>query len=478
MGNSTFDNKLRDKLQNFEPDYEEKAWMNFSTQLPNNKTRYFFQRSKKVLLYSLATAAAAALLVLGYQNQRLANENKTLVAKTSKEKSENKVPSKGESQAPNTMRDEKTDEIVSPNIAKTEKAAPIPQVQNDARLVPVTQSPKTATFVQKPVEKQVVTKGGSVNPVLPNTNGTQENLVQTLPIPPKNIPQKEEEKLIFVEPKKEVVENVTNLPKQKDRVGENKEIQKTNVPASLPTIQLLESQVIALETKTSFPKLNVQNPEISPVLPSLSARHWVTVGTTFTTNRLFAANGVALNIAPLPRWSMNVGVDFARFENRLFKNEKDFRDQNQQDFKAQIPGQLSPETKFLDIRRRRTQWDLPISLQYEQPIYKGLSLIANVGTRIFLNSRERFSYKFTEENKPEEEGDFEKSFRHASPKNRYPIFAGIGVQANVGRFQFQALPHLLVNAPSSSPSPSPPPPPNNKEKLLPIALQLKVSYRL
>jgi hypothetical protein len=73
--NNTFDKKFRNKMQDFEPDYEDAAWEKFAPQLQTTSTPFFTQTKIKSLLYSLSALAVLGIIFYFYPQK----QNKSLL---------------------------------------------------------------------------------------------------------------------------------------------------------------------------------------------------------------------------------------------------------------------------------------------------------------------------------------------------------------------------------------------------------------
>jgi len=490
--NDTFDNKLRDKLHDFEPDFEERAWQNFAPNLQQVSQVNRFARYKKYIAYAASvTLFLSAAAYMGYQNYRLSDTNKTLNDKNTayrnlieqeKRKKQSNLPSE------QTQKQTNFDAQVNHSI-ENEKNAPIsPSVpENEGKNTPYNYKEN------KMVEREKTLKSNDFSPSQEMVKGTghtskPQNRKGNHEVEREKAPESEvvnviikfknkaNDSLISLQPTENVIVNSPTekeLPKpmsEKAIVELGADKKKSNFE-----VNFLSNRSEKLNFAAASPKINLQKTLDFPVE---KYKMGVYAGAMTTVSSGITGVGAIASLAFAPNWSANIGIETSRQMQRKFEDEEDFKEQIGEDFTQVLPIPVSNGTSFSEISYSKSSVSLPISIQYNRKIFSYISLVAGVGTRILLDSKQRFKYHYEQQGQGSGEEEHENEFHHRPPmpshSQRFPMIASVGLQANVKRWQFQATPYLIASLPDSRNTPRPS---DNLDRKTPFMMEFRLMRR-
>lgn len=450
--NNTFDKKFRNKMQDFEPDYEDAAWDKFAPQLRPASTPFFAQTKIKSLFYSLSAAAVLGIIFYFYPQK----ENKPLLEniQNSTETSQN-LPKE------NTQLPAENQVIISPKKENKNRenanntVAVLPQKQEIAdtkntKIEPVF-SPKNESNIvisQKRSTEKIEPKNGNNIPALPK-EATEKttNIVENAPLV--------KEIIVENEPK------ISPAPKQEIAVTSNKK-------SLFVEIDSIENEAIAFvlpKKAISFMALNTVK------MPSNKPEFRLNVGANAGFEKEKVATGLLLNATFRQRFGLNVGVNFVQQAAESFRDADEFQTYSGVDFKTIVPDSVPSNALFSEINAQQSKWELPVSLQYQHPIYKNISFVSQIGTNLLLRAKQRFSYQVEAQGQGREEGNFHKyEMPHSFGKRNLPSL-GVGLQAEWQDWQVQAMSYIAGSDDENMPR-------KRHDRKPPIGFQVRLNYTI
>lgn len=495
--NDTFDNKLREKLHDFEPDFEERAWRNFAPNLQQASQVNRFARYKKYIAYAASvTLVLTAAAYMGYQNYRLSDTNKTLKEKNTvyqnliEQQQKNKQSKLDSGQMQKDT--ESSAQAEKPNLTQeAESNSSYPYNENEKN---ESNSNKEEVALNKEKVAQNKAKSGEKSTVISPkkqaispTNSfanVQGNDLANAPKPKHKKHEKAEKQqenassseLVNViitfknrhndsTSTSKTVENVT------ENVSTNSTEKKENKVAKSPEKALVAEkeekknatsfEIFSIENKTEKLNITAQSPKIDlrkPLdFPVEKPKMGFYVGGFGSVSKGIAGGGAMFSLAFHRNWSANIGVEFSRQMGRNFDDPDDFKEETGEDFDSIMPVPISSNVHFSQISYVKKTVSLPISLQYQHKIFSRFSAVASVGTRLLLDAKQHFSYRYKENSGGGDDDEHENNFQHRPPMpsrgQRFPLMVGLGLQANVNRWQFQATPYYVAHLEQSNLSP-------------------------
>ena len=494
--NDTFDNKLRDKLHDFEPDFEEKAWRNFAPSLQQVSQVNRFARYKKYIAYAASVSLfLTAAAYMGYQNYRLSDTNKALKEKntayqnlieqekrkkqSSSEREEAKKQTNFDAQVNSALEKEKNTPV-SPSVKEKEEKT-IPYNNKDTKVVEKGNGTKLKELNPSPeVEKSVAHAPKSQNKKA-NSEFKRERVSEKAPesdvvnviIKFKN---KANDSLITLQPTKNVIVNSPNEKENSKQVKEEKNAIVNNIvepKKAIFDINAIQHKAEKWNFVAASPKISLQKTLDFPVE---KYKMGIYAGAMTTVSKGITGVGGMVSLAFAPHWSANVGIETSRQMQRRFEDEEDFKEQIGEDFSQVLPIPVSSGTSFSEIAYSKSSISLPVGLQYNKKLLPHLSLVAGIGTRILLDSKQRFQYHYEEPGQGSEE--HENEFHHRPPMNshsqRFPVIASVGLQANIKRWQFQATPYYMASLPDAQ---NPQMPSANLDRKTPFVVEFRLMRR-
>ena len=448
MGNnSTFDKKFQQKMENFEPAYEEQAWEKFAPQLAPTKAPFLAQGKIKALLYSIAAVAVLGIIFYMYPKKDTPifpqnTENKDEITNTLPTEKPVFQPKKETSISPKNA--ENKSEIT--NILPTEKPVFSPQkedihIENKAIV-----SPQKGNIAEnKPVFRPE--KGISM----------PENSPNQAPFSAEN----NKKEPVFSE------KNITNVEKNnlpKDSVGNVLMVSDSPQKMVIDSIQYKTAAWKITDRNITAPALN------QPKMPSNKRDLQVSLGINTAFEEEKVATGMLVNATFRQRWGLNVGVNFAKQTTESFKDADDFEQVNGVDFRTIVPSSTPANALFSQINRQQSKWELPVSVQYHYPIYKNISVVGQLGTNILLRAKQHFSYNVETQGQPEEKEEVHHNdMPHSFQKRNMPTL-GLGLQANWLRWQVQAMTYIAGNQQNMHR--------RHDESHFPLGIQMRLNYTL
>ncbi len=450
MSNETFDHKIRKKVLDFEPDFEEKAWEKFSPQLVPGYKASPKINLKKWGMYSGFAAAAALIIFLSFQNYQLSQKKQPTLAEAKEE-----VPVENNQRLPQTEASQNPVVSVSP-----ETLAPQPKKSVEKMALPQFNESNPGKTVSASAD--ILSKS-------PQTEAPTKVYVS-------NIPQTRIQDTVGFS-----AEGIKNTPESASPLHDEKNIVVIHNPIKIKpiseknTIQPIRiSQENHLAVGTSSPDLvfgdNIPLPSVRK--PIVTRRPSCSAGLSFGYMEDRTLFGVTGNIGITPKLSLNLGVDYNLIPPKAYANEVEYNLENDQQFSAIVPTNQLTGVTYLAIREEQKRWDATVSLQYRQPVFKQLSVVVNLGKRILMNSRELLSYKYESIGAglpPKQEIQSFSHQPHNRPPGSSPVWAGIGLQYDWKRMQFGVMPQLIMAEAGTN---------NNRDIQFNGALQVKTAVRI
>lgn len=451
--NDSFDNKLRKKLQDFEPAFEEKAWTKFAPQVAPIRSFAFWSRKLKYAAYS---AAAVALLAFGIQNYHLANENAQL--KTQKQTIANAKEKTIIVEKKDTVYVEKKSDRTD-NVPPSTQIAATPVRENSSRFAPNRDISTKVNTNSANLQTQIIEN--KVIPHLENHDFIQANDTKS--------PINKDNPIVNQLPEKAI------SPQKEENILQDRSKSENQWKAIKP-ISLIENTESLVKNEDTELKITQFSTPKTPITPRIAIGYHYpqfSIGTDFITDNNKKGFGGVVSMAINRHWSVNTGLNYVAQQAQTFEDEKAFYQATQTEFRTVVPGGISAGTEFTNITTKESNWRLPISIQYSFPIYNILSFTSALGTNILLGEQNHYEYQYKEPQKIEpHRADFH--HRPGPPPliGRFPVVAGLGLQANWKRFQLQTLPFITVEPPKPAKSHRP-----EMETPL-VSLQVRLMYRL
>lgn len=427
--NNTFDKKFRNKMEDFEPPYEDEAWDKFAPQLRPTSTPFFAQTKIKSLLYSFSAAAVLGIIFYFYPQQQNTPllENTTNSTEISQTFPKENAPSPTENKAiisPKKENENNRLTVLPPKRQTVAIKAPkmetifVPKNENNILILPKEIAEKTATIVENtPVEKEIIAENE------PKMNPTH----------------------------KEEIAITSN---------------KKSLSAKIDTI---ENEVIALvlpEKAIPFMALNTVK------MPSNKPEFRLNIGANTGFEKEKMATGLLLNATFRQTFGLNIGVNFVKQAAESFKDEDEFEEYSGVDFKTIVPDTVPSSALFSEINTQQSKWELPVSIQYQHRIYKNISFVSQLGTNILLHAKQQFSYQVEAQGQSREEGHFHKyEMPHSFEKRNLPTL-GVGLQAEWQNWQVQAMSYIAGSDDDENM------PRRHHEHKPPIGFQVRLNYTI
>lgn len=482
--NDNFDDKLREKLHDFEPDFEERAWRNFAPNLQQASQVNRFARYKKYVAYAASvTVFLTAAAYMGYQNYRLVDTNKALKEKnTAYQNLIEKEKINQQSKEVQTFDPQKTDKNgnnVPSTAQNTESTTPL---QKDKEIGNAQEA--QANLLEKEANMESNKAIKSQENKLANQTKSKAYLKEKAILKENKAPKEPESELVnVVITFKNRPNDSVSIPKtpESELVNTNNNSKENNLPSITPSqekktdleIREIQNRAENIPAFAYSPKISLQKPLDFPIT---KPKMGIYVGAIGVVSKGMVGTGGMVSLAFLPKWSANVGIEFGKQTGERFEDEDDFEEQTGEEFNQILPIPASNNTSFSEISYSRTMVSLPVSVQYQQKIMSHFSFVASAGTRVLLDAKQHFSYRYKKPNSGGGEESHEDNFQHRPPMGsriqRFPMMLGLGVQANVQRWQFQAVPYYMARLdddrfPKNSPL----------DKVSPFSLELRIMRR-
>jgi hypothetical protein len=157
--------------------------------------------------------------------------------------------------------------------------------------------------------------------------------------------------------------------------------------------------------------------------------------------------GEQFTIGPVLEWfmgrslSLDIGTNFSNYPEIEYTSTKEFNAATGKDFNLLYASQLPEYEAIEDIKIRTSMIELPLNLNYYQPVNHKLDLKFSYGTHIDLRTYQALEielYKTGEE-------FTSKIFNNLKNGNFHNMVFGIGIQYRRDRFLFQLFPSYTFN---------------------------------
>lgn len=440
MNNENFDNKIKTKLDSLEPAFQEQDWQNFSPLLHPKKP--FWLRFRIPLALGVATTT---LFFLIYQNRQLSIENKELHHKVENivEKETPITESMGikaiEPEKANIVENNTINTIDNQSIIQDFEKSTHGIIAENVNTIRKENSSTTSKEIAKEKNNDIL-KIHAENKVLRPT--VNEELPKLEENNIKNLSQTNQ-------PNENVIEQAQNSKvvnfsnETTNNSTDEKALESTGLKKLRPfeSLDFLEYQKFV---QSSNPKGIVGTPEKVAIAPKMIKpkpdfyRYGVGFNSTLREGGFTGA--LAISYQATKRFQLSSGVQFTAIKGGKFKDHFEYKKRFKSDFKDKFSKPFSKDTFFKDIHSRKTEISIPLSINYQFPIWKHLSFFTEIGTALTLQSRESFDYKFSENGT-----NFQKAEDRLSVNTKHDIIQNAMIAAGL---QYQQN-HLQLRLASS-----------------------------
>ena len=390
MSNEAFDQKMKAKLEQISPTFEEKSWEKFVPVLKPSGGGWLPSAGQIML----AIGSSAAIIYLLYDNYQLKTINQKLQVETKQ------------------------------NLSS--KATTI--IEKDTIYI--------TKFVDRLINRYIYEK-----PVLPQMAQQQyikslenelskvKNIANEVAIKQtieKQISEKINDKFIPMSQQAPEIEGINTL------IGKNDKSNKEEI-------------AIQPADKSTLPKAMEALPEIAKNRPEpeVFKKHLhMALGLSSLNFNRFNGLGITSQFPFLDKFAVNLGLNYMNLPN-FFEDERSYKEKRSKDFKDNFGAiKPPPNTSIKNIKSRRELIALPISFQYNYDIGRNFVLFGNLGSSLILSSKDVFDFDYSQQ-------PGQSSLENINSKVKTPIFNNIttnlGVQKNWKRFVFEASPSFMLN---------------------------------
>ncbi|MFZ4542964.1 MAG: hypothetical protein ACOYOA_02870 [Saprospiraceae bacterium] len=400
MGNESFDKKIKDKFDQFEPEFQEEDWNNFNPLLRAQSV--WWNRSRKTIAYA---AAIAAVLLLTFQNFNLSIENKHLQSNIEKISEENR----------NRKTSEKADSQRDTIYIIKEKYV----------------FPESLTFNKgKEAEKSSIT-----------AQSQDSSMVEEfVPIKSENSKFKAAQNRVLVEKADAETKNTAQLASNS---GEKENARQHLLPTAAIGLIAVPSAVSSIK-KVVIAQVeeNVQLPELKRKA-SKSPNTTVGIGLASSLRDDYTAVGLSALLSYRKHFQLSTGLQFGKGRQETFRDNDAFKDRHKVDFRNKFDQPIAPNVKFTDIKSSIRQWIVPISLSYQFPLYRWLSAYSGLGTFVELNTTQKYEFQYSETGIRPRKGNLPVQ-QSVLKLQKFTFHAGL--QADIQSFCLRIEPVVIFNA--------------------------------
>lgn len=429
MNSESFDKALKSKLEEVQPAYNAESWKAVQAAIkPRTDYRWAFG-------WIFASLFIGTTAYLWYENRAmnkayyaqetnlLTNQTNEALNPTAAPITINEIPAQEVSTAEAQVADQNLKEEL--NQLKQENQS---IKANLSRVKRENKQLKQSIKERKDIEKANL---ASLN----KSNAAQSNEIPALEMTKSELATKEK-----VESKTLVVVGQEGLPKEVTNINQTEQMARTSIKNG-DTVQL--AQVISKESDSAkaakTKDLEVNDIPIKMPKPALekSKFYEIFMGvSTFIKQKSWALGGLA-EFRFFKKLSIAFGLETNTVEAGRYKNEGDFKEATEENFRDKFKHGIPPQTRIEDIHFTRTITQIPIHLNYQFRIVSNFVLAPGIGTRLNINQTQTFDYKYLVVGSKPEESEFVQ-------KEKVPVFDNLvfslGVQYEWKRFLFRAEP--------------------------------------
>lgn len=401
MGTESFDNRIKDKLQQYNPEFQEQDWKQFAPLLRTQNTWWMRHRAK--VTYA---AAVLTLLLLSFQNFSLWESNKQL-----KEALSDKLVSQNSANTvESVVRD--TIYIVHDNYIYREQSS---AKKSALRSFGIKEDGRSLHKTNNPFSQQKDFLAGE-------KESTPVHTIQSIK-------------------SKEILTDYTSTENIGSETEQN--VSEKNIETAVYATDSIASS--AAQTDLLLAQSSgetAQAPSIkTPLKKELTQRYNFAGGVSSLFRDDFLAAGIEALYTRGRHFQLAVGLQYGQGFHELFRDNDEFREHHNTDFREKFNQPLPATVKFTDIHSRTHQWSLPVAMYYKHPLHKGLEAFAGVGIAVDLFTAQNYAYQYTENGNPTLRGRL--PLQQAGLRLNH-LHISTGIQVNVKSLIFRAEPVLIL----------------------------------
>lgn len=474
MKTDKFDETLRKKIESIQPIFHEDDWQRFAAFAGAQAVPFWKSFWGKATLYSVGTTAFLGLIAYNitqyYAQKSLQNTIQSLVSQVdSLQRSRNVtlteapipdtvyvtqyLPSVAPPNADNmaekvelvtknnveTAQDEV--ETTAKNEAKTELSV-VDKTARNTREEPEPDRNETPVELARneSLASEIRENNSSVLAKKTRTK-TEKNRADGVRLGPKNA-RTQKQKAGFDTPQAQ--------PFGSESGGEISP-PKIQIPAAgAPALVLEKLAIIGLDRSN---KMKVAEPNVPPptahyeapkppkatfVWPTLTAR----IGLGASVSAGYFSPNLTTELFVGKRVSISTGLTINYFESNKYFTDEQFFKKNRRDFRETYAPKAPPVFEILNISERSYVVQIPVRLNYYQPIASGFWLLGSVGTDLDIYGSKRVSFDLRESRS---------EFKEVINAANLPVVLlnnlvlSAGVEKRLGNFGLQLSPYWVVN---------------------------------
>jgi hypothetical protein len=396
MAKDLFEKKIKAKLELLDKPVTSNLWSKIESQ---TKKPWWVIFWKKYAWPLYATMATAMLWYTFYQNKTINEKVSNL-----NDELKNKKTQISNAQLPNNVYYKDTVYIEKTVYIKNKKSESIIPPEKSYKEKSLEQYIATLKSDFDQYVKNVETK--YIQPQIENINKTNQGNIQGLVEAIESTNQKANQKI-----------------EEQPALVEKKLLKEDSL--------LMPTRKVAIEPEAEFKKRRFSIPKTETRLGLSSAYNF---GKQFT-------------IGPVLEWfmgralSLDVGTNFSNYPEIEYTSTKEFNAATGKDFNLLYASQLPEYEAIEDIKIRTSMIELPLNLNYYQPVNHKLDLKFSYGTHIDLRTYQALEielYKTGEE-------FTSKIFNNLKNGNFHNMVFRTGIQYRQGRYLFQLFPSYTFN---------------------------------
>ncbi|MBK7957523.1 MAG: hypothetical protein IPK03_05080 [Bacteroidetes bacterium] len=429
MNSELFDKALKSKLEEIQPAYNAESWKVVQASI------------KKKNDYHWAFGWIFATLFIG-TTAFLWNENRALHKIYSTVEVANSV-SNGNSGSTQSAAPIEVNEIPSKEIVVNE----IPAAEQNLRteleemkrnnqeiLASLSEAKRENKHLKQTMRVQL--RGGKALLADPE----KSKLEQSSDIPPLQLTKGEESEKSKLATKTLVIVGKEGIPNELSNVNHAEQMARTPIKNG-DTVQLALTESKEIDSaKTSKNKdLDVNEIPVKMPKPALAKSKFYEIFagvSTFLKQKSWALGGLA-EFRFFKKLSFSLGLETNTIEAGRYKDERDFKDATEENFRDKFKHGIPNQTRIEDIHFTRTVTQIPIHLNYQFRIVNHFVLAPGIGTRLNINQTQTFDYRYLVVGSKPETSEFVQ-------KEKVPVFDNLvfslGIQYEWKRFLFRAEP--------------------------------------
>ncbi len=421
MKTERFEDKIRKKLEDIEPKFQEKDWDNFQ-----NYAVTKMALSKSAINSSIFKIAASIALIgtlflgvsqyfannnLAKQVEKLKKQNEQLISKQVEfEKIISEAENSSKYGSSQDLLSEKNDlfekEIISANIENKSNELSA----NTLEFLKNNNSEKTNKINSNKSTKGAFNLSKNKNNIAFENNKSNSNLKNTF-----SEISSRKKKGIELNNNKYLTENNSSKQNEKIAFGENLqneiknsqninflEITNSNKYNNL-VLNELKSKGFIYDSTRKFNKLLKKSdfayykPTAEPkkkMYFTLADAHLRT-GLSSNIGKGLFSYGIHSELFFDERISLKIGAKRMKLMGEDFTTELQFKNATKRDFREKYNVKIPPTKAILNIKEEFDLFVVPINLSYYQPIQNGIHLITSIGSDLDVSGNKKVEYKFS-----------------------------------------------------------------------------------